>query len=162
MSFSIRQANAADAHRCSLIENTVFLASEAATFDQIEARIIQFPEGFLVAENEDGVVGFINTGNTHKQDISDEALKSLIGHDPTGAYVVIFSLAVLPAWQGHGIAKRLIQAMIEDAKQRRKEALLLLCKDHLVAFYERLGFENTGVSASTHGGFCWYQMHYRL
>ena len=162
MSFSIRQANVADAHICSLIENTVFLASEAATFDQIETRIMQFSEGFLVAENENGVVGFINTGNTHKKDISDEALKSLIGHDPAGAYVVIFSLAVLPAWQGHGIAKRLIQAITENAKHRRKAALLLLCKDHLVAFYEHLGFENTGISASTHGGACWHQMQYSL
>lgn len=162
MPFSIRQANVADASKCALIENTVFLASEAATFDQIEARIKQFAEGFLVAENENSIVGFINTGNTHKNDISDEALKSMIGHDPAGAYVVIFSLAVLPAWQGHGIAKQLIQAMIEDAKQRRKKALLLLCKDHLVAFYEHLGFENTGISPSTHGGVRWHQMQYSL
>jgi ribosomal protein S18 acetylase RimI-like enzyme len=161
-SFRFRQVTPADLAGCVAIEQAVFLPSEAATREQIETRIAQFPEGFIVAETPSGVVGFINSGNTTKDDIADEALKSMVGHDPTGAYVVIFSVAVLPDWQGLGIARLLIQAIIADAQRRHKRAILLLCKSDLIEFYERLGFVNRGASASSHGGFHWYQMQLPL
>lgn len=161
-SFSLRQASAADATVCASIEQAVFPASEAATREQIEIRLAQYPQGFFVAETRQGVVGFTNTGVSVKEDISDEAFKSMIGHDPHGAYIVIFSLAVLPAWQGLGIAGELIRTIISDARRRQKRAILLLCKAHLIQFYERLGFENAGVSASTHGGVSWHQMRLQL
>jgi ribosomal protein S18 acetylase RimI-like enzyme len=161
-SYHLRQAHPADLETCVAIEQAVFLPAEAAAREQIEVRIRQFPEGFIVAETSAGVVGFINTGNTTKDDIADEALKSMIGHDPMGANVVIFSVAVLPTWQGLGIAKHLIQAILANARQQHKHAVLLLCKVHLAGFYERLGFVNLGPSDSSHGGFQWYQMRFPL
>jgi ribosomal protein S18 acetylase RimI-like enzyme len=161
-SLHLRQATPADLDHCVAIEHAVFLPSEAATREQIEARIRRYPAGFLLAETSAGIAGFINTGITAKDDIADEALKSMIGHDPTGAYVVVFSVAVLPEWEGCGIATRLLQAIIVHAQQQRKRAILLLCKEDLVGFYERLGFVSAGPSASSHGGFHWDQMQYRL
>jgi ribosomal protein S18 acetylase RimI-like enzyme len=162
-SIQLRQVRPADLDACAAIERAVFLPSEAATREQIEARIRQYPEGFLVAETPSGlVVGFINTGVTAKDDIADEALKSLIGHDPRGANVVVFSVAVLPSWRGRGIAGQLIRGIIGLARHRRKSAVLLLCKVELIGFYERLGFASLSPSASSHGGFRWYQMNYPL
>jgi ribosomal protein S18 acetylase RimI-like enzyme len=157
-SFEVRQARLADLDQCIAIEHAVFLPSEAAARDQIEARIRLYAEGFFVAQTGADLVGFINTGATAKDDLADEALKSMIGHDPTGANVVIFSVAVLPAWQGHGLAKRLIGAIVSQARGQRKRAVLLLCKRELIGFYERLGFVSRGPSNSSHGGFAWYQM----
>jgi ribosomal protein S18 acetylase RimI-like enzyme len=162
VSVHLRQATAADAPACTAIEHTVFLPSEAATREQIEVRLAQFPQGFFVADTKMEIVGFITTGNTTTEDISDEALKAMIGHEPTGANVVIFSVAVLPAWQGLGIAMQLIHAIVGAARQRQKRAVLLLCKEHLIAFYEHFGFENAGASPSTHGGVHWQQMRLPL
>ncbi len=161
-SFHLRQVTPADLDRCVAIEHAVFLPSEAATREQIAVRIEQFPEGFLVAEAEVGVVGLINTGITAKDDLADEALKSLIGHDLQGGNVVVLSLAVLPEWQGRGIARNLLDAVIAAAHRQHKYAVLLLCKQQLVGFYERLGFVNRGLSSSSHGGFSWHQMVYPL
>jgi ribosomal protein S18 acetylase RimI-like enzyme len=158
--FELRQAQLADLDRCVAIEHAAFSPSEAATREQFEARIRLYPEGFLVSETSGGIVGFSNTGITAKDDLADEALKSLIGHDPTGANVVVFSVAVLPVWQG--IAKRLIGAIVAQARRQRKRAVLLLCKRDLIGFYERLGFVSRGPSASSHGGFAWYQMQLPL
>lgn len=35
---------------------------------------------------------------------------------------------------------------------------MLTCKERLIPYYERFGFRNEGLSASTHGGETWYQM----
>jgi GNAT superfamily N-acetyltransferase len=63
---------------------------------------------------------------------------------------------VLPTWQGQGIAKRLICAIVAQAQ--RKHALLLLCRRDRIGLYERLEFVSRGPSASSHGRFDRYQM----
>ena len=35
---------------------------------------------------------------------------------------------------------------------------MLTCKEQLVHYYGKLGFENEGMSGSTHGGVVWYAM----
>ena len=94
----------------------------------------------------------LNSGATDKEDISDEELKQLIGHDAGGKNMVVFALAVLPEFQKQGIARRLMSTFVEEARQRGHEHVLLLCKRHLMAYYEKMGFIHMGPSRSTHGG----------
>jgi len=148
---SIRHVLPADLDRCAAIEAACY-GPEGATRERIEHRIVTYPEGFLVADLDRRVVGFVNSGATDKQDISDEALKGLIGHTPEGMHLVIFSLAVEPDFQGQNIGRALMQVLIETAKQLRKESILLLCQPALLQYYQRFGFRDRGVSASTHGG----------
>ena len=42
-----------------------------------------------------GTKSFVNSAETDKDDISDEELKQLIGHDPDGKSMTVFALAVL-------------------------------------------------------------------
>jgi hypothetical protein len=37
-----------------------------------------------------------------------------------------------------------------------------MCKQHLISYYERMGFEHVGVSKSTHGGAKWHEMRLPL
>ena len=46
------------------------------------------------------------------------------------------SLAVHPDWQGLGISKRLIHALIDGCDQ----PVWLMCESHLIAYYENFGF----------------------
>jgi predicted N-acetyltransferase YhbS len=99
---------------------------------------------------------------TDKDDISDEELKQLIGHDPAGKNMVVFALAVLPEYQKQGIASQLMSTFVDEARALGKENVLLMCKQHLIHYYERMGFAHIGVSRSTHGGAEWHEMQLRL
>jgi ribosomal protein S18 acetylase RimI-like enzyme len=159
---TIRRASPADLDACHRIEARCFPPGEAAPRASIQTRIVQFPAGFLVAEYETDrgreIVGMINGGATHRADITDEDFKKLIGHDPNGANLVIFSLAVLPDYRRQGIAARLLRTFIAQAQKRGHQRILLLCKTPLIAYYERFGFVHAGESASTHGGAAWHEM----
>jgi predicted GNAT family N-acyltransferase len=60
--------------------------------------------------------------------------------------------------RNQGIAKILIEKMEELVEQNEREGITLTCKKELVAFYEKFGFINHGMSGSQHGGVRWYNM----
>jgi ribosomal protein S18 acetylase RimI-like enzyme len=158
----IRHVLPTDLDDCVLVETSGFLPEEAASRETIKLRLEMFPQGFLVAEINGRVVGILNSAATDKDDISDEELKQLIGHDPDGKNMVVFALAVLPEFQKRGIARQLMARFVEEARELKKENILLLCKQHLIAYYERLGFGHVGLSKSTHGGAEWHEMQLAL
>jgi len=43
-----------------------------------------------------------------------------------------------------------------------KKGLVLTCKEKLIAYYAKFGFENEGISESVHGNVIWYQMRYKF
>jgi ribosomal protein S18 acetylase RimI-like enzyme len=158
----IRHALPSDLDECFTVETSGFPPEEAATRETIQLRIERFPEGFLVAEADGKLVGILNSAATNKEDISDEELKQLIGHDPDGKNLVVFALAVLPEFQKQGIARQLMSRFVEEARQQGKGNVLLMCKQHLIAYYERMGFTHVGLSKSTHGGAEWHEMRLSL
>ena len=50
------------------------------------------------------------------------------------------------------------KACLHDEKGAWQMIFVLTCKDKLVHYYEKFGFQNEGVSESVHGGAMWYQM----
>ena len=162
----VRQARPADLNACCAVEAAAFPADEAASSAKIKNRLVVYPEGFLVAklagEVAGELAGIVMSGATHQPDLADEALKDMVGHDPTGENLVVFSVAVLPEMQGRGLGGRLVEAFLERGRGMGKERVLLLCKENLLTFYGRHGFVNAGLSASTHGGARWYEMRCEL
>jgi len=158
----IRQVTIYDLDACYAVESRCFLPSEAASRETIETRINLFPQGFLVAELNNVIVGMVNSGATNKEDISDEAFKAMVGHEHDGANIVIFSLAVLSEFQKQGVAKQLMVQFIEVSKKLGKQKIMLICKSNLVDYYQKYGFVYVGESASTHGGSEWHEMHLPL
>lgn len=75
---------------------------------------------------------------------------------------MLFGVETHPAAQGKGYASALIRRMITDAKAQGRQGVVLTCKQELLDFYRRFGFENEGVSASQHGGAVWYDMRLRF
>lgn len=158
----IRNVQPQDLDECYIVETACWPPEEAAVMETIQLRIDTFPQGFFVAELDGKVVGMVNGACTNKEDISDEELKQLIGHDVDGRNMVIFALGVLPDFQKQGIAKQLIQRFIEEVRQNQKEKVLLMCKNYLIPYYEKLGFIHAGLSRSTHGGAEWHEMRLSL
>ena len=157
----IRHVNEHDEDACYTIESVCY-TTDAATREKIQKRIELYPDGFLVAELKGQIVGMINSGSTNRDDITDEAFKDMVGHEKNGKNIVIFSLAVLPEYQGNGVSKKLMSRFIEVSKALKKQKILLICKSNLISYYQKYGFFYGGKSTSTLGGFEWYEMYLPL
>ena len=153
-----RDARPADTARCYQIEISAYEGDEAATEQKIATRIAQYPEGFLILELDNEIVGFINCGCAHDVVMSDEAFKELIGHDPQAPNVVIMSVVLDPAHQGKGYASLLMRTFVERMKQLRKRTIHLMCKDRHIELYQKMGYHYVKPSASDHGGMAWHEM----
>jgi ribosomal protein S18 acetylase RimI-like enzyme len=162
MNLNIRNVNEQDLDRCFEIETVSYAGDEAASREKILKRIIAYPEGFIVLENEREIVGFINSGATHRVELSDEEFKELVGHDPQGRHIVILSVVVHPDYQGKGMAGKLMNNFIDRMKALGKSDIYLICQTDLVDMYARYGFVDLGASDSDHGGLSWNEMSLAL
>ncbi|MFL1516858.1 GNAT family N-acetyltransferase [Pseudomonas prosekii] len=158
MNTVIRNVTPADLDRCYTIETVAYEGDEAATREKIATRIATWPEGFIVADVDGVVGGFVNSGAAFDVEMSDEAFKELIGHDPAGPHVVIMSVVVHPDFQGQGLAKSLLAEFIERMRALGKTHIHLMCKERHIALYAGFGFAYIKPSASDHGGMAWHEM----
>lgn len=157
-----RNAQLSDADRCFEIETSAYEGDEAATHAKICKRIETHPEGFLILEVDGEVVGFINCGCAHEVEMSDEDFKELIGHDPDAPNVVIMSVVVDPKRQRKGYSRSLMDEFVKRMQRMDKEMIYLMCKEHHVPLYEKLGYSYLKPSTSDHGGMTWHEMSMRL
>jgi len=159
---TIRNVRIQDLDRCFAIERAGYGGEEAATIEKIKTRIETYPEGFLVLEHNEEVLGFINCGACYTVELSDEDFKELIGHTPEGPNIVIMSVVVHPSHQHLGYAQQLMHAFIKQMQAMNKQDIYLICQEELIGFYEQFGYKRLGVSDSTHGGLQWHEMVIKL
>lgn len=159
---TLRDAVPGDAVRCFEIESTAYEGDEAATLAKIAKRIDVYPQGFLVLEVDDEIVGFINSGCADEVAMSDSAFKELVGHDPAAPKVVIMSVAVAPTRQGRGFSKLLMAEFLRRMRAAGKREVHLMCKQRHIELYRRMGYDYVKPSASNHGGVSWHEMIQRL
>ncbi|WP_313885187.1 GNAT family N-acetyltransferase [Clostridium sp. DJ247] len=57
-----------------------------------------------------------------------------------------------------GIAPQLMNHLIEVSRLAGRKGVILTCKEKLIHYYSKFGFENKGISKSKHGGSEWYDM----
>ncbi|HMM20720.1 MAG TPA: GNAT family N-acetyltransferase [Selenomonadales bacterium] len=155
---TIREVRPGDLDRVAEIEAACFPAAEAAPREAIRQRIAAFPESFLVAETDGKMIGFINGCVTDSPVIYDELFHDTGLHLPAGENQTVFGLDVIPEYRRQGIAARLMNQFIQNARAGGRKRVLLTCKDRLVPYYEAFGYVNNGLSGSTHGGAQWFDM----
>ncbi|MEZ5979490.1 MAG: GNAT family N-acetyltransferase [Planctomycetota bacterium] len=154
----VRGVRPEDVATCAALEAACFPPEEAASPERVALRAREFPQGFLVLELDGELVGMANGGATNAPDLADEEFKALVGHEPGGTDLVLFSLAVHPRHQGRGLSKTLLNCYLDRARESGRRRVLLLCKEHLVPYYSRFGFVDAGRSTSNHGGSKWHEM----
>lgn len=155
---SIRNAQSGEGETLASIEAACFPAAEAASVEAIKERLAAFPEKFFVAETEGKAVGFVNGGVTDEPYLPDEMYHNIGLHNPNGGYQTVFGLNVLPRYRRQGIAEKLMNALIQSAKQEGKKGVILTCKDHMIHYYEKFGFVCHGRADSCHGNAVWNDM----
>ena len=148
----IRMAEKNDVEKIVKIEQECFPAAEAAKEEDIYKRFEVFGE----------IIGFVNGCTTDKPELPDELYHNPLLHNAAGGYQTVFGLDVLPEYRKKGVAGELLKQMISLSKSRNKKGIILTCKDYLIGYYEKFGFENQGVSASSHGGAKWNNMFLNL
>ncbi len=158
----LRNALRPDLQRCYEIERLSYSKEEAASKSNMQKRLIQFPQGFLLLENDKEIIGFINSGSCHEVKLSDESFKEMLGHDSQGKNIVVMSVVVHPHYQKQGFVSLLMKKFIEDMQNLKKEEIFFICKKELIPMYEKYGFKDLGESSSTHGGVAWNEMSLSL
>lgn len=158
MQIKIRNVKPEDLEAVTKIEALCFPAAEAGDKESFTWRIQTYPESFFVAEDGDTMIGFTNGCVTDSSILQDELYHNPQLHKPDGAYQTVFGLDVIPEYRCKGIAAQLMNHLIQTAKAAGRKGMILTCKEHLIHYYEKFGYQNQGASDSTHGGAQWYDM----
>lgn len=153
----IRHAVQADLAQLAAIEAASYPSAEGASEESIRRRIARFPECFWLLENENGeIAAFINGMRTDARDLDDAMYDDPSLHNPQGQWLMLFSVVTAPGHRKKGYASRVMRQVIQDTQACT--GIVLTCKEALLPFYARFGFQNEGISQSTHGDTQWYQM----
>ena len=158
----IRTATIADLAQIAAVEAECFPAAEAATKEEFAERIKYYGNHFWLMFEGEKLIAFVDGFVTDKPDLTDEMYEQAEMHDENGAWQMIFGVNTIPAYRKHGYAGQLLQCAIEDARKQGRKGLVLTCKEKLIAYYAKFGFENEGISESVHGNVTWYQMRYKF
>ena len=154
----IRTATIEDLDEITEIEAECFPAAEAADREAFQQRLQYYGNHFWLLYEEQKLIAFVDGFVTDEPDLTDEMYEKACLHDEKGAWQMIFGVNTLPEYRRQGYAEKLLRYAINDARAQDREGLVLTCKDKLVHYYEKFGFQNEGVSESVHGGATWYQM----
>ena len=151
-----------DLQAIAAVEAACFPAAEAATAEEFAGRLAHYANHFWLLFEQGELVAFVDGFCTDMPDLTDEMYADAALHDENGAWQMIFGVNTIPSYRKHGYAGELIKCAIEDARKQERKGLVLTCKDHLVHYYAKFGFENEGVSESEHGGVKWNQMRLKF
>ena len=156
----IRQAKLEDLDRIVEIELENFSVEEAIPRSVFEVHLREIQTSFLVAEKEGKIIGYIEGPVVPHRYLQDQSFTEEIkdySHE-TGGYISVTCLSIAKEVQGLGLGQKLLTALKEVALEDEREGINLTCHDYLIAYYEKHGFVNEGLSQSTFAGETWYDM----
>ena len=155
----IRYATIEDIKASTAVETECFPPAEAATEKEFIERVRYYGNHFWLMFEQEKLIAFVDGFVTDEPDLTDEMYENASMHNENGAWQMIFGVNTLPTYRKYGYAGKLIRRAIEDAKQQGRKGLVLTCKDKLVPYYAKFGFQDEGVTdKSTHGNVVWHQM----
>lgn len=153
-----------EADQAVKIEHICFPPNEACSEKHMKERIAEAPEMFLVVmDKQTGkLVGFINGLATDEEVFRDEFFTDVSLYNPKGKSVMILGLDVLPEYRGQGIARELVYQYFKQEREKGRKMLILTCLQSKVKMYEKMGFVDKGIAASSWGGEEWHEMTHDL
>lgn len=140
----IRQPKEGEAATLGALEQLCFPAGEAATPAEMQDRFQAFPDNFLVAERDGVIRGYIDGVSSSQCRISPSMFHDTSLHEPEGEYLLVFGVGVHPNARQAGLAGMLLKSFVSMARKRGMKGVGLHCKEYMVRYYTRLGFEDLG------------------
>ena len=160
--FIIKHASQEDIPALTAVERECFPDAEAASEEEIAARVHAYGKHFWLLFEGKKLIAFVDGMTTDQADLTDDMYEDASLHDENGAWQMIFGVDTIPEYRCRGCAAALLNHVIGEAKAQGRKGLVLTCKDKLVHYYAKFGFLSEGVSGSTHGNVVWYQMRLRF
>ncbi|CAX40899.1 polyamine acetyltransferase, putative [Candida dubliniensis CD36] len=81
------------------------------------------------------------------------------GHIESSRNIGIHSIVIDPEWRGKNLGALLLHDYIQKlSNQDIGDQIVIINKESLIPFYEKIGFNNLGESECKHGGATWYDM----
>lgn len=155
----IRNATMQDLEQIAEVEAECFPAAEAATREEFQARIQSYGDHFWLMFEGEKLIAFVDGFVTDEADLTDEMYERASMHNANGAWQMIFGVNTIPEYRRQGCAAALLRRAVGDAKKQGRKGLVLTCKEALIPYYSRFGFEDEGISdKSVHGNVVWHQM----
>ena len=155
----IRMATMEDLDEIAFVESECFPFEEAATKEKFAERIKEYGTHFWLMCEEEKVIAFVDGMVTDEKNLTDEMYENASMHNEKGAWQMIFGVNTMPEYRKRGHAGELIRRAIADARQQGRRGLVLTCKERLLPYYAKFGFQDEGVTdKSTHGNAAWHQM----
>ena len=97
-------------------------------------RIKNYPDTFLVAEEDGKVIGHVLGPSFNQRYITDKLYFKNHPNRAKDQYQTILSLAVSPKYRKHGIATALLEQLSSVAKGQGRKAITLTCLPKLFSF----------------------------
>lgn len=162
--FEFRNISPDEAEQAVEIEKICFPPNEACSAEMMRERVARIPDLFLVAaDRETGkLAGFLNGLATDEEKLRDDFFRDAGLHDPNGENVMLLGLDVLPGYRRQGLASEIMARYVEREKKKGRKMLVLTCLEEKVGMYEKMGFEDLGMSQSSWGGEKWHEMRCML
>lgn len=158
----IRTATIDDLPQIAAVESECFPPAEAATKEEFADRLIHYYNHFWLMfdeQNDNKLVAFVDGFVTNEPDLTDEMYEKASMHDESGAWQMIFGVIQSRPIEDADWQEELLERAIEDARKPGRKGLVLTCKDALIHYYAKFGFQNEGVTdKSVHGDAVWNQM----
>lgn len=155
----IKHATKEDIKAIAAVEAECFPPAEAATEKDFVGRVENYGNHFWLMFDEEKLIAFVDGFVTDESDLTDEMYEKAAMHNENGAWQMIFGVNTLPDYRRQGRAGELIRRAVDDARRQGRKGLVLTCKEKLVHYYAKFGFEDEGISEkSTHGNVEWHQM----
>jgi len=148
----IRTASLKDLSSILNVEKSAFPPSRQASPDTLQKRLQLFPQGCLVAEQDEKIIGFetslltLDVRSITELDQLDEMI-----HNPSGTVYYLRSLATKQEFQRQGIGKALTEEAIKVARKFKKKIFRLTASQDVEQFYIKLGFQRITEYQDFHG-----------
>lgn len=158
MEVIIRTARVSDLEEIYFVETSCFQKQFQISRDYYKLALSTYSEHFYLLFIDRVLVGFINAMPTNKKDLKDSMLKDISDYDKNGSNLMVIGLMILPEYQHHGYATRLMKRFIRVSREEGKKRIVLTCRKELIDFYEKFGYIYQGISDSVLGDEVWYQL----
>lgn len=158
--FEFRNIHESEADQAVTIEQICFPPNEACSEKNMKDRIAIAPELFLVAvDKETGkMAGFLNGLATDEYVFRDEFFTNAKLHVPDGKNIMLLGLDVLPEYRKQGLGRELMYQYLRRERENDRRIVILTCLQSKVKMYEKMGFQDKGISDSSWGGEEWHEM----
>ena len=138
----IKHASRKDIAALTAVETACFPPAEAATEKEFIDRVQYYGNHFWLLYEGDKLLAFVDGFVTDEPDLTDVMYEDAALHNEQGAWQMIFGVNTLPEYRRHGYAGQLLRRAVADARQQGRKGLVLTCKERLLPYYAKFGFQD--------------------